>query len=132
MKVETSNEQIINILLPYDNFQIESVLYGWTKVPEEVKKAVTEWCEQDNEDPGDNEWEHTLIGYIINDLRTERTEMENERPMFVMSMYVNMEELLKAKCKWLEEENERLEGLLLEAREPLLELDENGYEVEVK
>lgn len=55
---------------------------------------------------------------------------ENERPMFVMSMYANKTDLLEAKCMWLEEENERLEGLLKEEKEPLLELDENGYEVE--
>ncbi len=54
---------------------------------------------------------------------------DKTRPMFVMSMYANKEALLEAKCAWLEEENERLEGLLLEAREPLLELDEDGYEV---
>ena len=54
---------------------------------------------------------------------------DKTQPMFVMSMYANKTDMLEAKCAWLEEENERLEGLL-EGREPLLELDENGYEVE--
>lgn len=59
---------------------------------------------------------------------------DKTRPMFVMSMFANKTALLEAKCAWLEEENERLEGLLLEVDatvpcEPLLELDEDGYEV---
>ena len=47
------------------------------------------------------------------------TIMKNERPMFVMSMFANKEALLEAKCKWLENEKERLDKVVTKLEEDL-------------